>query len=848
MILRDLKEGFEVITEDEGVLRARIWYGMQILKIVKGKIFNLQYWSIAMFKNYCKIAFRNMLRYKGYSIINISGLAIGIASAITLFSYVYYELSFDKYHENADKIYRVVVGGKMSGEDYDNAKIPAALTPMLINDYPEIENTVRFAGDIFNMFRYQDKKFYEPQFLYADSSVFKVFSYSLIKGDEMTALKAPNTVVLTQEAAYKYFGDEDPMGKMIRLNDEADLAVTGIMKRPPENSHLKFDMLVSFETFIQLNSWAARSLTSFNSYTYIILKEGTDSENFKRKCADFLDRHIGEQFKPAGGELSCRLQPLTSIHLHSNLLNDNPENTSMIYVYTFIFTAIFILLIACINYINLSTARSAIRGKEIGVRQILGAFKGQIIRQFIGESFLYAFFALLLGMMLVTATLPLFRGLSGHVLTLDFFIRPLFWIELIFIMVFVCFIAGGYPAFLLSGFKPVQTLKGFLSTGRKNSYFRNILILIQFTILTALVIVTVGVLGQLNYIKNRNLGYDKDQLLYIKFHNDHSDNENRISWINSLKAELVTLDGVINGSLSNHVPNTNYFRGQFNPEGFPKNQIFNMETYQIDDDFLNTYGIDLVEGREFSKEFTSDAETAVMINETAARQFGWENPVGKRILRLNSYGDQNYHVIGTVKDFHSRTLHHSIEPMLFQKFDDFHSLTLRLKTENITHTMKLIEEKWREFEPDHPFEYFFLDDYFDSLYKTEANLGKSIRIFTFLAVCIACLGLFGVMSFMAEQRTKEIGIRKTVGASVTNISILLTKEFIKWVVLANLFAWPIAYLALNRWLQKFAYKIEIGWGIFLISGLLSVFIAVFTIAYRVVKASSANPIDALRYE
>ena len=736
----ELEEIYQIIEEEDGILRARIWYVIQVVKIIRGKLFNIHYWSLSMFKNYCKIAFRHILRYKGYSIIHISGLAIGIASAIFLLSYVNYELSFDNYHENADRIYRVVVQGRMAGEDYDNAKIPAAMTPLLMNDYPEVENTVRFASEIFNMFRYQDKKFYEPQFMYADSSVFNVFSYSLIKGDYHTALKAPNTIVLTRETAYKYFGNEDPMGKIITFNDEIDLAVTGIMEPPPENSHLKFDMLVSFETFTKYNSWAARSLTSFNCYTYIILNEGIDSDHFKKKCVDFFDKHIGEEFKSTGGELSCRLQPLTSIHLHSDLQNDNPENTSIIYVYTFIVIATLILLVACINYINLSTARSIIRAKEIGVRKVLGAFKGQIIKQFIGESFYHEFLALLLGITFVIAAFPIFRDLSGQIFTTDCFMKPLFWIELVLIMGFVCLFAGGYPAFVLSGFRPVKTLKGVFHTDRKNSFFRNILVLFQFTVLTALVIITVGILSQLNFVKERNLGFDKDQLLYIKFHNDHSDNDNRINWIHSLKAELVTLDGVISGALSNHVPSTNYFRGQFNAEGFPKNQLFNMETYQIDDDFLRTYGIDLVKGRGFSKEISTDTENAVIINETAARQFGWENPVGKSIERLDKYENPNYRVIGVVKDFHSRTLHYSIEPMIFRKFADFHSLTLRLKTENIPHTMKLIEEKWRAFEPDHPFEYIFLDDYFDSLYKTEVHLGKIIRIFTFLAVCIGCLG------------------------------------------------------------------------------------------------------------
>jgi len=845
----DLEEGYSRMVVEGSVFRARIWYIVQMITIVRGKLYNGLYWSVPMFMNYIKIVFRNIKNHKGYSFINIMGLALGIASCILILSYVGYELSFDKHHQNAHRIYRVVARGDISGDANNNAKIGAALAPFLMTDYPEIESTVRFATEIFNMFRYEDKKFYESTFFYADASVFNVFSYSLVKGDDRTALEAPNTVVLTQETALKYFGNEDPMGKIIRFNDEVDLTVTGIMKNPPANTHLPFDLLLSFGTFQEYSSYVANSKTIPSCYTYILLKEGTDVGDFETKCVDSFNRHIGDYNRSRGGGQSCSIQPLTSIHLHSRLQNDNPGNSSIMYVVTFTILAALILLVASINYVNLTTARSATRAKEVGMRKVLGAFKGEIARQFIGESFFHGLIASLVGVALVMAALPLFRDFTSNNMSAHVLRAPVFWLEVIAILFLTCFLAGGYPAIFLSRFKPARTLKGIFVKGMESSRFRNILVVFQFVVLIALIIMTVGIFSQMSYVRNRNLGFDKEQLLYIKFHNDHSDNDNRIHWINSIKAELVSLDGVVNAALSGHVPGTRYYQRQFFPEEFPENQSLTMETYNIDDDFLDTYGIKIMKGRNFSKEIMSDAEDAAIINQTAAKQLGWMNPVGKTLMiKMGHDETKKYHIIGVAQDFHSKSLHHVIEPLVFKKFADFHSLTVRLKPENIQHTMNLIQDIWNEFELDHPFEYFFLDEIVDGLYKTEAELGRIIRMFTFLAICIGCLGLFGLVSFMTEQRTKEIGIRKTVGASRVDIAVLLLKGFTKWIILANLFAWPVAYYAMNQWLQTFAYRITPGIWMFVLGAGVSFTVAILTMGYRFVRAASANPVDSLRYE
>jgi len=847
-IIGDAEEDYKDNHEQKGTFFAFFWIWFQVLISIPSFLKQTILWSAIMFKNNLKIMFRNLKKYKGFSFINIFGLALGIASCILILSYVNFEFSYDKFHKNTDRIYRVASTGTKATADYNNAQLAAALVPLLKNDYPEIESITRFSSEIFNMFRYEDKKFYEPNFMYADKNVFETFSFSLIEGDPATALEAPNTLVLTKEIAKKYFGDKTPIGKILKFNDELDLTVTGILKKPPGNSQLQFDILISFATFNKSSSFLANSKTFASCYTYILLKPGVDYKNFETKCADFFERHIGDHLQTNSEKLSCLIQPLTSIHLHSHLENEIPGNTNILYIYTFIIIAILILVSACINYINLSTARAAIRAKEVGMRKVLGALKGQVIRQFIGESFLFGVLALFLGIILVVTVHPIFIELSGQQLSLDFFKNPVFLIEMISILLFICLLAGGYPAFLLSGFQPIKTLKGVFTKDNKKVSFRNTLVLIQFTILIALLITTFGVFNQLNFLRNNNLGFDREQILYIKFHNDHSDNDNRMVWINSLRKELINLDGVVNAGLSSHVPGTRYYQDPFKPEGFSENSTINMELYNVGDNFLNTLGFKIIEGRGFSKNFVGDSEECVIINETAAKQIGWTNAIGRKLYRAWGPETKEFTIIGVVKDFHSRSLHYTIEPLIFIKFQDFHTLSVKIRPENLSNTISLVQTKWREFEPNHPFEYFFLDENIDNLYKTEIKMGILIQTFTLLAIFIACFGLFGMVSYISEQRTKEIGIRKIVGASIPNITTLLTKEFLLWIFLANLFAWPIAYFTINRWLQNFAYKTNIGLELFLLSGSLAALIAIFTISYRIMKTANLNPIDSLKYE
>ncbi|MFC1726148.1 FtsX-like permease family protein, partial [candidate division KSB1 bacterium] len=549
------------------------------------------------------------------------------------------------------------------------------------------------------------------------------------------------------------------------------------------------------------------------------------------------------------GDLSVYLQPITSIHLYSNLRNDNPGNVSIKYIYIFTVIGIMVLFIACINYISLSTARSATRAREVGMRKVLGALKDQIVKQFISESVFNGILAFIFGLILVYAAFPYFKNLSGSGLSMDLFKDPLLLGEMLAVLLFVCFTAGWYPAFVLSGFTPLNTLKGVFLKGKWNLTFRNLLVKIQMTISILLIILTFGFFKQIQYIKGKDLGYKSERLLSIKIFNDHSDDAGRLSWAETIKSELVSLNGVESASICSHVPGTRFYKAQFFPEQMPENQSLEMEIYKIDDDYFNTIGMGIVEGRGFSREFTSDAGDAAIINETAAKQLGWKNPVGKIIVR--EFGNNqkvDYHIIGVAKDFHSRSLHHKIDPLIFTKLGDFHLLTLRINSENINGTLSLIQEKWKKFEPEHPCEYFFLDDVLNVLYKTEVQMSKVIQVFTFLSLFISCLGLFSLVSFMTEKRTKEIGIRKALGATGANIAGLLTKELTYQILLANLISWPAAFYMLKYWLRNFAYKTDIGWEIFILSGITAFLITIFTISFQVLKAARSNPVDALKYE
>lgn len=799
-----------------------------------------------MLKNYLKTTFRNLSRYKGYAFINIFGLAVGMACCILIISYIVTELSYDRYHEHADHIYRVATDVNAGPFIAKLAISNAPLGPALKNNYPEVLQFARIQPRDKQFVVYQNHRFFEEGVVWADNSIFDVFSFPFTKGDPLSALQTAYSVIITEEIAKKYFGDTDPLGKVLRFNNRDDFTITGVVENVPNNSHFSFDMLCSLETRYAQNRENMEVWLNFNLFTYLLLPEDYDFKILEQKLPEVVEKYMGQNLKAMGGEINYFLQPLTGIHLHSNLENEMSGNSRISYIYIFSAIALFILLIACINFMNLATARSAIRAKEVGLRKVVGAFKKQLIMQFMGESLLISMIAFIFSLLLVRFALPVFSGLSGRDLHLDFMGIPWLIPGLIGLVIFVGLIAGSYPAFFLSSLKPITVLKGKNRAGRTSTRFRSILVVSQFVISITLIIGTSIILKQLNFVKNKNLGFDKGNLIVTEL----MDNRLRQSQ-ESIKAELKKVPGIINAATSHVVPGQAANVQPFIPEGFSQEQAQLMQSINIDPEFIPTYGIELIEGRNFSHEFTTDADEAVIINETAMRKFGWDNAVGKTI---QVPGDKVFEwnlrtIIGVVKDFHIDSLHSIIMPLcLSNEPNYFNTITIRFNPKNISETLGLIQEKWKSVDPGHPFNFFFLDEYFGRQYISDERLSKIFGAFTLFAIFIACLGLFGMASFMAEQRTKEIGIRKVLGASIPGVVTLMSRDFIKLILVANVIAWPIAYFTIRSWLQNFAYQARINIWIFLQTAALAIGIALITVSYQSVKSALTNPVDAIKYE
>jgi len=800
-----------------------------------------------MFRNYLKIAIRNIRKHKGYAFINIAGLSIGMACCILIVAYIITELSYDKYNENADRIYRIGAEVNMGGFTGTLAISNAPVGPVLHEDYPEVLNAVRIRPISKRFVKFEDREFYEEQVLYADNSIFDIFTFPMIKGDPKTALVTAYSVVLTDETAKKYFGNGDPIGKVLKFNNQDDFTVTGVVENIPRNSHFTFDMLCSFETFFARNKQARENWFNFNLYTYLLLPESYSFQELENKFPALVDKYMGKILKALGGELKYFLQPLTSIHLHSNLENELSGNGNILYVYIFAAIALFILFIACINFMNLATARSATRAKEVGMRKVIGAHKRELIRQFLGESIIYSFISLLIALILVQLAIPLFRSISGTELRMNYAEIPWLIPALLGLVLFVGIIAGSYPALFLSSFQPANVLKGTLKSGAGNKRFRNILVVTQFIISVTLIIGTGIIINQLKYMKNTNLNFDKENVIFVRI----TDQKIRQS-LDFVKNELKKIPGVINLAVSSTVPGQIADVTPYIPEGFPEDNSQLMKSINIDHDFLPTLGIEIVDGRNFSTEFATDKKEAVIINETAVKKFGWDNPVGKTIKAPGSGFPMQWDtkiVIGVVKDFHFSSLHKTIMPLYISNVPSYlDTISIKISPENTTNTLSFLREKWKEIDPYRPFEYSFLDETYDSQYRPDEQLSKIFASFTAFAIFIACLGLFGLASFMSEQRTKEIGIRKVLGASVPGIVVMLSKNFLKLVIIANIISWPISYFVMKNWLQNFAYRTNMGVWLFIMTGALSLCIALLTVSYQSVKASLSNPVDAIKYE
>ena len=806
-----------------------------------------------MFKNYIKITFRNFLKNKSFSIINISGLALGIACTIMILLFVQDELSYDQYHANKDKIIRFTRDWKnQNGEiNLALARVAPPFAPLLKNDFPNIiEEIVRVKSDYKTKLKVQDEYYIDDNFFWAEGSYFKIFDYKFLSGNPETALQEPNSVVLTEDVAKRYFGNEDPIGKIVNYEDEIDLKVTGVIENIPQNSHFVFSILGSFKT-LEVIYGSTDRLQNFgwNSFsTYALVKNENLISELEIEIPEFLDRHLPRDNrsnrKPSEGTM-LHIQRLTNIHLHSHLSSEVGQNGNITYVYLFSAIAFFVLLIACINFMNLSTARSTKRAKEIGMRKVLGADKNQLIYQFIGESLFLSFFSLLLALAVVHISLPSLNSFLNKSIALNYLDNLSAVGGIILITFLVGIISGSYPAVLLSSFKPAKVLKGESRTGTNKSMFRTVLVVAQFSISIILIVCMGVVYNQMNYLQNKSLGFQKEHVVTLAMSGQVQNN------FENVKNRLMQNSNITNVSRSDLVP-TDMLVNSMGGSTIDGDKLvpvgFRLARVQVDYDFFETYNMDIVAGRSFSKNYASDDSLSFILNEAAVKKIGWniDEAVGKPF----SYGNiRNGRIVGIVKDFHFESLHNEIVPILFMvNQEDCYNLVLKASGVNITSAINNLENIWNELSPEYPFTFSFLEDEYNALYSAEKKLGEMFNIFTFLATFIACLGLFGLAAFSAEQKTKEIGIRKVLGATVTNIVSRFSLSFIKLVLIANIFAWPIAYYAMELWLSSFAYKIDLGLSVFLSAAVIAILIALFTIMYQALKAALANPVKSLKYE
>lgn len=837
----DIQEVYNKTGEKKGVLRAKIWFWVHLFKILIPYIFNNIFWGFVMFRNYLKIAFRVMNRQKGYSFINIAGLAVGLSCSILILLYVNYELSYDTYHKNVNDIYRVAVEDKTfkwSESNFWNST-PVPLKNAIVKDFPEVLSATRINRRQL-IIKCGNQVFSEDRFYMADQEFLDIFSFPLIKGNAKTALKEPFSVILTEETADKYFGKEDPLGEILTINNRTNYEVTGVLKNIPENSHFKFDFLASYNTYfsVRREGWG-KNWDSIQTKTYLLLSKDANPEKLEEKLPAFLRKY------DENTEMILHLEPLKSIHLYGNLNKEFEPNSDIRYVYIFSLTAFLIMLIACFNYINLSTARSEKRAREVGIRKVVGADRLNLIRQFFGESLVFSLMALLISLLLIKVLLPVFSSFVERDLNFSLFSDYIFLMGLFFLTVFVAIISGGYPALFLSSFQPVKVLKGGSSSDKKRHFnFRNTLVVVQFVISLILTACTLIIFNQLNFIKNKKLGFEKDQIVSIRLP-DSPDEQ----YLTSFKNELTRYSHISDICVLQELPNAITNIGDARWEGMTGDE--NIDAYRtfVDYNYLRFFDIKLLHGRDFSREIITDPEESIILNKAAVDAIGWENPIGKK---FGIWGD-DCTVIGVVDNFHFFSLHLNIAPLAISLITPqmnyrANYLSVKINPADIPGTLAYIEEKFKQFSPGYPFEYSFLDERIDNMYRSEKKLGQTFIYFTLIAIFIACLGLFGLASFTAERRTKEIGIRKVMGASVKNLILMLSGEFVKWVVISSVIAFPVSWYAMNKWLSNFAYRVHIGMGTFGLAMVISLLIAVFTVSYQSFKAAGANPVDSLRNE
>jgi putative ABC transport system permease protein len=807
-----------------------------------------------MIRNYFKIAFRNLLKHKFISAINLFGLTVGLACCLLILTYILNEISFDKYNDKADRIYRVTRSwfGPSGDVSLNLGAVAPPFGPLLKNDFPDIEKVTRLLPDGTSTFKYEDKIFNENNGMYADENVFSFFNIKVLRGNPAKALSDPFSIMLTPDVAKKYFGNEDPINKVIRLDKQFQFKVTGIFEKLPSNSHWHADHLLSFSTLKDTAIYGERNLqTNFGNnsfYTYLLLPENYNTKSMEAQFPAFIDKVMpmdnnGKQKTSAGTALA--LQKLTDIHLNSHLDSELEQNGDMKRVYIFSVIALFILLIACINYMNLSTARSALRAREIGVRKVVGAQKRELIAQFLFESVLLTWVALILALVLARLAMPALDALSGQELSLSMLLKWQVLVPLTLVPFIVGILSGIYPALFMSSFKPIQVLKGLFKVGSANISFRKVLVVTQFSISIILIISTAIVFKQLKYMQQKNLGYNKDYMITMRSNPLLNDS------FESFRNDLLQNPAIKEAARSSRIPSGRLLDSRDASAAVGDSMMpvtTTIKNLAVDADFIPAYGIKMAAGRNFSRAYTNDTGSFIL-NEASLASLGIKNP-HDIIGRPFRYGNINGEVIGVMKDIHFESLHQKIVPLVLfhPAVPNYGRLSIKLTGQNISSSVAYIEQIWKKYLPEVPFQYTFLDENFGKLYEAELKQGTIFTVFAAIAIFIACLGLFGLSAFAITQRVKEIGIRKVLGASIGSIVALLSKDFLKLVLVAAIIAFPVAYYAMHQWLEDFAYRINIPWWVFIVAAILSAVIAFVTISFQATKAAISNPVKSLRSE
>lgn len=809
-----------------------------------------------MIRNYFKIAWRNLMKYRFISFINLFGLTVGLTCCLLIATYILNELSYDRYNTNADNIYRVT-------RSFNNDQGVVSLNLSTVSppfgyyfptDFPEIKKMTRLLDNGITPLRYKEKLINEQHVYFADENLFDVFTVKVMKGNPKTALADPYSVMLSEANAKKYFGEEDPMNKTIRCNNQFDLKVTGVYKTFPANSHIHPEMMVSFNTLKDTLVYGAENLrTNWGNnsfFTYLLLPDHYDIKNMESRFPSFIDKHMaGQEYigKQASKYTKISLQKLTDIHLYSHTDYEAEPNGDIDRVYIFAAIALFILLIACINYMNLSTARSALRAKEIGIRKVVGAERKELIFQFLSESVIVTVIAGILAIVFLWLTLPWLNKVSGQELSMNVLLQWQVLVPVLLAPVAVGLISGIYPAMFMSSFRPIQTLKGIFKVGGRSVSFRKVLVVTQFSISIILIITTVVVFQQLHYMQQKSLGFDKEQIAVIPYNSALNDK------FEAFRNDLLANSNIKNASRSSRIPTGRLLDAQdaFTMSGDSLQQSStDIKLVAVDYDFIPTYGIKMAAGRNFSRDYGTDT-AGFIINESAVKALGWKSSQDA-VGRDFKYGNIMGHIIGVTKDFHFENMHQTIVPLVFEMFPPrisfFNNLSVKFSGTSATAALEHLEATWKKFLPEIPYEYTFLDDNFNKLYESEQRQGTIFTSFACIAIFIACLGLFGLSAFTITQRIKEIGVRKVLGANVGSIVALLSKDFLKLVLIAALIAFPIAWYSMHSWLKDFAYRIDIQWWVFVLAAIAALLVALLTVSYQAIKAALANPVKSLRTE